>query len=170
MRLARYILTGTLLLAVCGCAGYRLGPSNGLRAGEKTIQIVPATNRTLEPRLGDAATAALRKEIQRDGTYRLVTRGTADIVLTCELFSYERFDISFIPSDTTTLSDYRISLRARVSAKETATGKIILAEEFTGHSLMQVANDLPSVERQTMPILATDLAQKITAALADGTW
>ena len=170
MRLARNILAGTLLVVLCGCAGYRLGPSNGLRAGEKTIQIVPVTNRTLEPRLGDAVTSALRKEIQRDGTFRLVTSGTADIVVTCELFRYDRNEVSFVPGDIVTARDYRISLGARANAKETSTDKTILAREFTGNTLMRLGNDLPSVERQTLPMLAADLARQITTALADGTW
>ncbi len=170
MRLARNILAGTLLVVLCGCAGYRLGPSNGLRAGEKTIQIVPATNHTLEPRLGDAVTAALRKEIQRDGTFRLVTSGTADIVVQCELVSYNRTEVSFVPGDIVTAQDYRVSLGARVNAKDNSTGKTVLAREFTGNTLMRRGNDLPSVERQTLPILAADLSRQITAAIADGTW
>ena len=170
MRLARNILAGTLLVVLCGCAGYHLGPSNGLRAGEKTIQIVPVTNRTLEPRLGDAVTSALRKEIQRDGTFHLVTRGTADIVVTCELFRYDRNEVSFVPGDIVTARDYRISLGARANAKETSTDKTLLAREFTGNTLMRLGNDLPSVERQTLPMLAADLARQITTALSDGTW
>lgn len=170
MRLARNILAGTLLIALCGCAGYRLGPSNGLSAGDRTIQIVPVTNRTLEPRLGDAATSALRKEIQRDGTFRLVTSGTADIVVTCELFRYDRNEVSFVPGDIVTARDYRVSLIAHITAKETATGKTTLTRDFTGNALMRLGTDLPSVERQTSPLLAADLARQITAALADGDW
>jgi hypothetical protein len=170
MRPVRNILAGTLLLALCGCAGYRLGPGNGLIAGEKTVRIVPVTNRTREPRLGDAVTAALRKEIQRDGTFRLATGDKADIVVTCELVSYNRNEVSFVPGDIVTARDYRVSLGARVSARETSPDKTVLARDFTGNTLMRLGNDLPSVERQTVPVLAADLARQITAALADGSW
>lgn len=170
MRLVRNILSGTLLILLCGCAGYRLGSTNGIRAGDKSIQIVPATNRTLEPRLGDAVTSALRKEIQRDGTFRLVTSGTADILVTCELFRYERNEISFVPGDIVTARDYRIALGARVAAKESFSGKTLLSREFTGNTLMRLGNDLPSVEKQALPTLAADLARQIAAAIADGTW
>lgn len=170
MRLARNILVGAFLLTLCGCAGYRLGSTNGVRAGEKTIRIVPVTNRTLEPRLGDAVTSALRKEIQRDGTFRLVTSGAADIVVTCELFSYDRNEVSFVPGDIVTAQDYRISLGARVVAKESFTGKTVLTREFTGNTLMRLGNDLPSVERQSLPTLAADLSRQIVAGIADGTW
>lgn len=170
MRLARLILAGSILIGLCGCAGYRLGPSTGVSAGEKTIQIVPASNRTLEPRLGDAVTSALRKEIQRDGTYRLVTSGTADIIVTCELFRYNRNEVSFVPGDIVTARDYRVSLSASVNVKDSSTGKTILARELTGNTLMRLGADLPSVERQSLPTLAADLARQITAAIADGTW
>lgn len=45
-----------------GCAGYRLGPTNGLRAGEKSIQLNPVANTTLEPRLGEEVSRAVRKK------------------------------------------------------------------------------------------------------------
>ncbi len=170
MRLACNILAGALLSVICGCAGYGLGPSNGIRAGEKTIQITPVTNRTLEPRLGDAVTSALRKEIQRDGTFSLVTSGTADIVVTCELFSYIRNEISFVPGDIVTARDYRVSLGARVTAKEGFDGKTIISREVTGNTLMRLGSDLPSVERQILPTLAADLARQITAIISDGSW
>src|SRR6185369_11233370 len=81
MRVPRCIGISCLAVALGGCAGYNVGPSNGLTAGEKSVQIVPFSNQTLEPRLGDALTSALRKELQRDGTYKLATQDTGDIVV-----------------------------------------------------------------------------------------
>jgi len=77
----RSALFGIGLLLLSGC-GYTLGPTNGLAAGEKNIQITPFLNKTLEPRLGDSVTTALRQNIQHDGTYHLATRGNADIIVT----------------------------------------------------------------------------------------
>ena len=39
---------GCSLLLLSGCAGYRLGPTNGLAAGDKSVQYVPFVNRTIE--------------------------------------------------------------------------------------------------------------------------
>jgi hypothetical protein len=161
---------GILLLLGGGCAGYRLGPSSGVRAGDPTIQIVPFTNRTLEPRLSDAATAALRHEIQRDGTYQLVTREPGFVIVTGEIIRYQRNEISFLRDDVVTAQDYRVGLTARVVARERLTGRVVLEREITGSTLMRMGNDLPSAERQTLPLLAADLARQITAALADGAW
>src|ERR1051326_2872926 len=87
---------GGLLWLFCGpfchfsCAGYRLGPTNGLAAGDKAIQIMPFANQTLEPRLTDAVTAQLRKQIQHDGTFRLATHDDGDIVVTGAIIRYTR--------------------------------------------------------------------------------
>jgi hypothetical protein len=38
---------------------------------------LPFNNQTLQPRLGDAVTQALRERLQTDGTYHLATHGPA---------------------------------------------------------------------------------------------
>jgi len=93
-----------LALGGSGCAGYHLGPSDGSQAGARTIVVKPFTNRTLEPRLGDDATFALRKEIQRDGTFRLTSGSDATLEVTSELMLYDRLEISFLSNDITTAS------------------------------------------------------------------
>lgn len=164
------ILAFAILLAGSGCAGYRLGPTDGLPAGYRTVEVKPFTNRTLEPRLGDDCTFAMRKEIQRDGTYKLLAGASANVELTGELIRYERREISFLSSDVTTARDYRINLTAHVVARDRASGRVLFDREVTGHSLMRVGSDLPSAERQTLPLVATDLARQVTSLLVDGTW
>ena len=53
----RFTLFFALIPCLFGCAGYRLGPTGGFAAGEKSIQVMPFSNQTLEPRLTDAVTA-----------------------------------------------------------------------------------------------------------------
>src|SRR3954464_3933119 len=62
---------------LAGCA-YSLGPVNSQVPGPKSIQINPIANLALEPRLTDAVTTSLRKNIQRDGTFRLDSKNSAD--------------------------------------------------------------------------------------------
>jgi hypothetical protein len=166
---------GGILLLACvlgngGCAGYRLGSTDGVPSGDRTIVVTPFKNRTLEPRLNDDCTFALRKEIQRDGTLHLTTDSNPNLEVTGEIIRYERFEISFLSTDTTTARDYRINLTAHIVARDRNSGKVVLDRDITGHSLMRVGSDLPSAERQTMPLVATDLARQITALLVDGTW
>jgi len=170
MRVLRCIWVGCVGVALSGCAGYKVGPTNGLSAGEKSVQIVPFSNQTLEPRLGDALTGALRKEVQRDGTYKLATHDVGDIVVSGTIMQYNRSAQSFVATDVITPRDYRVSLIAQVTARERATGKVILNKSFTGNTLLRVTTDLTSGDRQALPLLATDVARQVTTSLADGTW
>lgn len=136
----------------------------------RTVFVKPFVNRTLQQRLVDDCTFALRKELQRDGTYKLAGAAAANLELSGELIRYERIEISYIATDTTTARDYRLDLTARVIARERDSARVVFDREVTGHSLMRVGSDLPSAERQTMPLVATDLARQITSLLVDGTW
>jgi hypothetical protein len=171
-RLGDRLRTASTLALLCatGCAGYRLGPTNGVAAGEKSVQVTPFINQTLEPRLTDAVTSQMRKELQRDGTYQLVSTPGADIVVSGTLTSYQRNEVTLASNDILTVRDFRLTLTARVIAREAGTGKALLDQPVTGHTLIRVGNDLPSAERQAMPLLANDLARNITALLVEGKW
>jgi len=170
MRFLRLLLTFAAAATVSGCAGYRLGPTGGQTAGEKSVQIVPFLNRTTEPHLGDAVTSALRKEIQRDGTFKLSTHEAGDIVVSGVLTRYLRREVSFVPTDIATARDYDVSLTAQVTARERSSGKIIFDQPITSFTLIRVGSDLASTERQALPLLATELGKRVTAMWADGSW
>lgn len=159
-----------VMLLLAGCAGYQVGPTNRMAAGEKSVRINPFVNQTQEPRLTDAVSTQLRAQLQADATYRLGTREESDIILSGALTKYDRTAITFQPNDIVTVANYRLSLTARVSARERATGKVLLDQPVSGFTLIQVGNDLTSAEREAMPLLAGDLARNITALLADGEW
>lgn len=157
-------------LLLAGCAGYSLGPSNGMAAGERSLQIQPFINQTLQPRLTDTVTQQVRKQVQKDGTFKLATHDDGDLIISGVLTRYERRELSFSREDVLTTQDFRVELKAQVTVKERGTGKVILDRQFSGLTLVRVGSDLVSSERQAMPILAADLARNIVDALADGTW
>jgi hypothetical protein len=159
-----------LVLTLCGCAGYQLGPTNGVAAGARSVQITPFVNKTLEERLSDPVTFELRKELQRDGTYKLATHGDADIILSGVLTRYDRQEVTLTSNDVLTVLDFQLRLTADVLAIERSTGKTNLHQLVTGSTLIRVGSDLNSAERQAWPLLADDLARKVTALLADGKW
>ncbi|HEX5399372.1 MAG TPA: LPS assembly lipoprotein LptE [Verrucomicrobiae bacterium] len=157
-------------LAFTGCAGYHLGPVNGETAGDKTIEIVPFNNQTLQPRLGEAVTQSLRERLQTDGTYRLVSRGGGDIVVTGVITSYRREGVSFLRSDVTTTENYRVEITAHVVARDHLTNKLLLDRNVSGYTLVQVGTDLADAERQSLPLLTEDLSRNITELLTEGAW
>jgi hypothetical protein len=170
MRHWSWLLVGLVALSGSGCAGYKLGPVNGVAAREKSVQVNPFENKTLEPRLTDEVTQQLRKQLQRDGTYQIASHNDGDIVVAGTVTHYERQEVSFTSSDVLTVRDYRLELRAQVTARNRSSGKLILDQVVTGSTVIRVTTDLTSAERQAMPLLAADLAKNVTTLLAEGAW
>jgi hypothetical protein len=160
----------SLGLGVGGCAGYRLGSGVTQIAGDKSVQVAPFSNQTLEPALGDAVSAAMRKLIQRGDTYRLATQDDGDIIVRGEILRYERTALSYQPTDVLTPLDVRVNILAHVKATERATGKVIFDRDVSGYTLIRVGSDLTSAERQGLPLLAENLAKNITALLENSSW
>lgn len=150
--------------------GYRLGPTQGVAAGSRTIRVNPFQNQTAEPRLIEPVNTALRRNLQQDGTYRLSSRGEPDIVVNGVLTRFDRQGLSFNPDDILTVRDFNVILVARVTAMERSTGRILVDREIQGRTTLRVGADLGSVERQALPLLAEDLARNVTSVLVDGTW
>ncbi len=157
-------------LLVSGCAGYRVGPSNGMSAGSRTVEVALFPNHTLEPRLSEPVAHALRKQLQQDGTFHLASDGSGEVQVTGELTRYERIPVSFKPNDIITTRDYDVKLTAHIRAVERGSGKVLLDREVVGRSTVQNVADLSSAERQIAPLVAEDLARKVTGYLVDGTW
>lgn len=160
-----------LPLLLNACAGYRVGPTGGHIAREKSVQILFFSNQTLEPRLAEPVAQALRHTLQQDGTFRLASRKEdADIIVEGSLIEYERAAMAFQPRDLVSVQEYELRLRARVIARDRHTGASILDAEMKGRTTVSVGVDLNSAERQAIPLLAQDLARNITTALAEGSW
>jgi len=170
MRRPGIFLLGAAAALLAGCAGYHLGPVGGGMAGEKSIEVFPFNNQTLQPRLGDAVTQALRERLQVDVTYHLATQGAGDVVVTGVITRYHRQGLSYLDQDATTTQNYRVDIVAHVVARERATGKTLLDKNVTAYTLVNVGTDLASSERQASPLLAEDLARNIAELLTDGAW
>lgn len=157
-------------LTLAGCSSYKLGPVNGTTSGEKSIEVRPFENKTVEPYLTDAVTGEIRKRLQQDGTFRLDTHGGGDVILTGVVTHYDRTQMTVQPGDTFTVQDYNIAITAHIVARARATGDVILEKDVIGRIPVRVGNDLVSAERQNLPVLAEDLARKIVSLLAEGGW
>jgi hypothetical protein len=160
----------TAALGLCGCTGYRLGPTRGPVAGAQSVQITPFLNHSSEPGLADELTGALRKSIQRDGSLRLATHDDGDLIVEGTITSFRRRELSLLTEDIRTVRDYQIAMVVHVTARERASGKVVIDREFTGGTLLRVGSDLSSSERQAAPLVAQDLARQITSLLVDGSW
>jgi len=170
MRAPGFFLACATAALLTSCAGYHLGPVNGAVAGEKSIEVLPFNNQTLQPRLGDAVTQALRERLQTDATYHLATHGEGDIVVTGVIRSYNREGLSYLNTDVATAENYRVDVTAHVTARDRSTGKLLLDKDVNGYTLVHVGTDLASAERQSLPLLAEDLARNTVELLTEGAW
>lgn len=164
------LLLLSLTVLAAGCAGYKLGPTNGAHAGDRSVQVAFFENKTTEPRLVAPLNSALRKAIQKDGTYRLNTRDDGDLVVSGTITGFTRSGVSFQPGDVITVRDYILRMTAQVKVTERTSGKVLMDKEVTGKTTIRVGADLGSAERQAVPLLAEDLAHRATSMLVDGTW
>jgi len=168
MRFGFCFVLGCVFLS--GCAGYRLGPTNGMAAGSRSIQVNLFQNKTFEPRLTEAVGTSLRRALQQDGTYRLNTQGEGDLVVNGVLTGYERVGLSLQPRDILTARDFELRLHAYVTVVERGTARTILDRDVQGRTTLRPGADFSSAERQAVPLLAEDLARNITSLLTEGSW
>ena len=169
MRALKIFLTVLAALAFTGCASYHLGPVMD-KDDNQSVEVLPFNNQTLQPRLGDSLTQALRQRLQTDATYHLDTRGTGDIVLTGVISTYRRGALGYSSNDALTPENYRVETSVHVTARERRTGKLLLDREVKGRTLVHVGADLASSERQALPLVAEELARSITELLTEGAW
>lgn len=170
LRLLALLCLACGLGTLTGCAGYKAGSTAAFPAGQHSIQIGLIQNKTMEPRLIESLSNALRKRFQQDGTYKLDTRGESDVVLTGAITRFERSIVSFQPADVLTVRDYGLSMTAKITVKERGTGKVLFDREVSGRTTIRAGTDLVSAERQAVPLLAEDLARNATTLIVDGNW
>jgi hypothetical protein len=164
----RPLLFFMIAALLAGCAGYKLGPTNGLPAGSRSVEVRSFINKTKEPRITEYLAASLRKQFQQDGSLRLETAGRGDILIKGEIKSFDRSGLGYQPNDVLTPQQYILALTAHVVAINVNTGKTILSKDVLGRTYIRVGNDLSSAERQAIPLLADDLARNAVAFVVDG--
>lgn len=164
------VLAGLMLLLASGCAGYRMGPTAGFDAGSRTIRVNYFANQTLEPRLSEAVAHALRKRLQQDGTYRLITAGEADVLVTGDITRFERTPVSFQPGDVRTTRDEQLELAVKLVALDRLAGTNLVDREIVGRMVVRLASDQTSAERQALTQVAEDFANRAAPLIVDGTW
>ena len=155
---------------VAGCAGYKLGPTNGLPAGSRSVEVRSFVNKTKEPRVTEYLANSLRKQLQQDGSFRLETFGHGDIMVTGEIMRFTRSGLSYTTNDVLTPQEYTLALEAHVVAINVNTGKTNLNKQVLGQTYIRIGNDQSSAERQAIPLLAEDLARNAVSLLVDGDW
>jgi hypothetical protein len=167
MRRFAFFLLAVLL---AGCAGYKLGPTNGIPAGSRSLAVRAFINKTREPRISEYLANSMRKQFQQDGTFRLADPGNADILVRGEVIRFDRTPLSYTTNDVLTPQEYTLTMIAHVVAVNVNGGRKALDRNVLGRTYIRVGNDQSSAEREAIPLLADDLARNTVSLLVDGSW
>lgn len=148
------------LFLLNGCVGYKLGSM--LPADIKTVYIPMFVNKTTEPMIEIDATDAAIREIQQDGSLRVVNEEEADAVLEVTLTSYTLSPLAYDKTAKTKADEYRMTLVASVVLKRRATDEVVVENPAVpGESTFLIEGDFTTSKARGLPEAAKDLAHMI---------
>jgi hypothetical protein len=154
------ILLSLPLLLVAGCIGYQFGTS--LPNNYKSICVKPFDNKTGEPNLQFAATTAVLREFQIDGSLSLTDADTADLILETTLKEAKFTAVRFSKKRTQTASEYRMTVQSVISLTDRKTGAVLISKKkVQGESSFTSVGDSQQARLSAQPHVSADLAHQI---------
>lgn len=161
------LMTGiALLFTAAGCIGYSLG--SNLPPGIRSMAIPVFINKTGQPALETLTTGAAIQEFQKDGALKIAPLEQADSVLEVTLTSYDLAPLRYRENRTTTAQEYRLTIRADVVLRKTATKEVLTqTRDLEGYADFQSLTDLPSAQRDALPKASQDLAHRIVKTVVE---
>lgn len=166
-RLFSAFLTLLALVAITGCANYRLG--TGAELPFSSLYIEPVESHAVLPQARALIATQLRDAFERDGRVTLASSpDTADATLHVVIREFDREVASVLESDTRLARKFTLTLATSCTLRDRRTGEALFADRIisTQRDAMTDGGQLQS-EFQTVPLLADSLAQKITHAVLD---
>lgn len=161
---------------VAGCATqYQLGST--LKPELRDVYVPTVLNESGEPDAARALQRALVREIQRDGTLRMVPESQAATRLDVVVTDYKQSATTYAQRDTQRPTEYRMVLTARVSftripraqAGETAAKPIWARSAVTGSETFAGGSGAVAAKLACLPEAAADLAETIVDGCV-GAW
>jgi outer membrane lipopolysaccharide assembly protein LptE/RlpB len=172
MRLAFLLPLAALLFS--GCAGYQIGPIKPKTMREiKTIAVPSFKNDTLEPRVEVLLASSVIKQLQQDGTYKVVDESEADAILEANLEEVIRRPARSVRGNTLQTREYTLTLRVRYRVTD-RKGHILEQRAVNGQTSFFVtgtdtlAADVNQDERQAIPLAAEDMAVHLVSQISEG--
>ena len=178
------------LVSLIGCAGYQLGSVKpSVYKDIERIHVPTFENMTLEPRVSSIVTNAVIKELQKDGTYKVSTKTSADAVLKGKIRRIERRQLRSAQNDTLKTTEMSLFIVIEWALFDPATGEKLEYSEarlgdqtaresvsrlrhrpgrVVGQTIQFVDPNFQLSERNAIPIAAEDGAQTLVSQLTDG--
>ncbi|ACD83630.1 LptE family protein [Candidatus Methylacidiphilum infernorum] len=154
-----------------GCSGsYRLGSIGGPSIqGVKTIYVPTVKNKTVIPGLQSMVTNEIIRAIDNDGTLQTSRNVDADAELDVTITEFNRIILRPEILDPFTTAEYRLVLTASVTLINRKLGKATInGAHVSGSSYYFTQTNMPEAQRQDLPLVAEDLANRIVNLLTEG--
>ena len=181
-RLSIAVVLASCAAWLAACTNYQLGTEGKLSF--RSIYVDEVENTANLPQATALFATQIREALLRDGRVTLVSSpAAADVTLSVDLRSYEREVATVRRSDTGLARSFDIQLHALCTLRDNRDGRLLLDKRpvratrqvFTSSGTVEHgAADEPifvsrqlQAEYQTLPLLASALADRVTHAVLD---
>ncbi|CAI9086260.1 hypothetical protein A7K73_06290 [Candidatus Methylacidiphilum fumarolicum] len=158
-------------IGLVGCSGgYRLGSIGGPAIqGIKTIYVPTVKNKTVIPGLQSMVTNEIIRAIDNDGTMQTSRNVDADAELDVTIVDFNRVILRPEILDPFTTAEYKLIITASVTLINRKLGRAtIKGAQVSGSSYYFTQTNMPEAQRQDLPLVAEDLANRIVNLLTEG--
>jgi len=159
-RLISKLAVAALAVGLGGCSSYSWKSS--VPEEYRTIAVPVFENRTNAAELGPIATQHVRRELQREGTFKLKRTGQAAIELQGAIIAAKRSALTYDRSLGTRASSYRYIVTAEISVIDKKTGKVLLDNrKYVAETSFLTQNDLLTGQRNAAARIGLELARQV---------
>ncbi len=149
-----FLLAG--VVALNGCAGYRVGNTSGRDLqGVRSVYVPTARNTSLSPDLQMTVTNAVIRRFNSDGTLEVNQSQYADSELDMVVTNVQLTPVRSSVNDILVTAEYQVTIDATVTYVNRKLGrKIFENTTLTGATTFFTQADIQEGERQALPLAA----------------
>lgn len=164
----KFFLLVAAATTLTGC-GYHLGSVKpAVLRNVETLAVQTFKNNTYEPRIEVLMADTLIKQLQQDGTYRIVSDERADAILYCTLDEINRRQARAVRNNVLATQEFSLRLAVQYELVDRITGVVILTGTVAGDTSFFINNDLQTDERQAIVNAIQRIAVDLTGELTEG--
>jgi len=156
-------------LCLTGCLGYHIGPVKPYYLRDVHTLAVPTfTNQTLVPRIEVLVTNTVIKQLQQDGTFKIVGGEDPDATLKAEITRIDRSPARSVRENVLATTEFTLAMHVKYSLVGRDGKPIAGRSEAIGTTSFFVGTDVTTDERQALPLATEELATRLVSQLSEG--
>jgi hypothetical protein len=166
----RAALVLVALLALSGCAGYRVGNISGRDIqGVRSVYVPVVKNVSLAPDIQVTTTNAIIRRFNTDGTLEVNQNNNADSELDVTITDVHNSALASSISDVLVTAQYQVTIQATATFVNRKLGrKIFENTSVSGKTTFFTQANIQEGERQALPLAAEDLANNVVKLVTEG--